>query len=163
MKIYTKKGDKGFTDLIKKRVSKTDTVIWINGTLDELTSYLSFSKIHINDNELLQIIDSINKTIHLMSYEMAGGPKQINDELVVELENYIDYFDKQLPPLKEFIKFDKNVNSSLLNISRTIARKAERFVIYYNQENEVNEKVIKYLNRLSDLLFVMGRYLDKEN
>lgn len=161
MKIYTKKGDKGYTDLIGKRVSKTDITIWVNGTLDELTSYLSYSKIHINENEVIKVIDSITHSIYLMSYEIAGGPVQITQDLVEELEKYIDDYNEKLPPLKEFISFDINEGASLLNIARTITRKAERYIVSLTEDKELNENIIKYLNRLSDLLFVLARFLQQ--
>lgn len=160
MKIYTKKGDSGFTDLINKRVSKDDLAIWVNGTLDELSGYLAYSKTHIKNNDILAIIDNVINDIYLISYEIAGGPLQINNDKISQLENLIDKYNNLMPKLTKFIVFDKKKGSSLLNICRTLTRKSERLVVGFKEQQKINENIIIYLNRLSDLLFVLARYLD---
>lgn len=161
MKIYTKRGDKGQTDAIGKRVSKGDLLIDIVGTLDEFSANLSYSKIGIENKDILTNIDVILNNVMMFSYELVGGKFELSEEEVTKIEESIDFFDSQLQPLRDFIKFDQNVNAARINISRTIIRRAERLIVLYNEDNVVNDNILKYVNRLSDFLFTVARILSE--
>lgn len=162
MKIYTKKGDAGQTDLIGKRVSKADLRIEINGTIDEATAYISFAKSFIKDQEILKILSDFISKLHLASYEIALAKKpQITPQNVLELEELIDYYNERLEPLKKFVYFDNKQSASVLNIARTIIRKVERLLVALNIEEEVSSDLLKYFNRLSDLLFILARVCEE--
>ncbi len=161
MKIYTKKGDQGKTDLIGKRVLKYDDVIEFNGILDETSAFLSFAKIGLLNNDLFKEIDRILLNLGNISFEMAGGKMTLSEEEVIHLEKQIDHYESLMPKLTKFIKFDKNKNASVLNISRTVIRRAERKLVYIDSIEAVNPHILKYLNRLSDLLFVIARYIQE--
>ncbi len=160
MKIYTKKGDAGITDLIKQRVKKSDLRIEFNGTIDELNAFISYGKIYIKDENILNLLDEIIKKNSLAMYEIAANETFILDSDVLFLEKKIDFYQEKLVPLTKFIYFDENKGASILNIARTITRKAERVLVLIAEGSKTNQELLKYLNRLSDLLFVLARKLE---
>lgn len=162
--IYTGTGDKGKTSLFDgKRVLKSDKKVETYGTIDELNSAIgaasAFIKIKsINkeleeiQNDLLEIGSSLAVSQTLPVDQLSSRPK--------ELEELIDKLTKQLPPLNQFILPGGGKGGSLLHVARTIARRAERRVVGLNKTEEVDEIIIVYLNRLSDLFFTMARFVN---
>jgi cob(I)alamin adenosyltransferase len=170
MKIYTKTGDKGTTALFGgKRVSKADIRIDAYGTVDELNSWMGVIRDQeVNDgrrNVLLQIQDRL----FVMGSSLATEPgntklkiPSLVEEDVVGLEKEIDAMENLLPTLKSFILPGGHPAVSFGHVARTVCRRAERLVIALNNSEAVDPMVIKYLNRLSDYLFVLARTMAHE-
>jgi cob(I)alamin adenosyltransferase len=152
MKIYTKLGDEGTTELIGKRVPKNDILIEINGTCDEVLAYLSLiiQKVSPEDKRFLCGVIDI---LQLFMYEVSGGVRIVKLSDVEQLEVQIDKIEESLEKLKTFVLFDSDITSSLINIVRTIVRRLERLMVGV----ELNKYTIAYVNRLSDYLFVLAR------
>lgn len=170
-KIYTRTGDKGKTSLFGgKRISKDNPRIEAIGTIDELNSILGASASFIKNKKVLSVIQKIQNDLFNIGAELAN-PQEISGdtnhlimlgkEKVEVLESIIDQYDHNLPSLRYFI-LPGGVNSaSLLHLSRSVSRRAERRVITLSKKSKVNPNIISYLNRLSDLLFILARYLNK--
>jgi cob(I)alamin adenosyltransferase len=164
-KIYTKGGDKGETSLIGgKRVPKYHIKIEAYGTVDELNSYIGLIKdLCDNDNYtavLLEIQDRLFTIESLLAEDKETSVRnlpQINESDITFLENEIDKMNEVLPQLNSFILPGGHPLVSHCHIARCICRRAERVTLKSVMEYPVNELVIKYLNRLSDYLFVLSR------
>ncbi len=155
--IYTRTGDGGTTGLFgKTRVSKGDIRIEACGTIDELTSYLGLivSKITKNKKEA-SLLAGIQKDLYQIMAAIAGAKVDIVylQERVNIFERSIDFYSSKLPKLNSFILPGGGEISSFLQISRTICRRAERCAVTCKSP----EPILKYLNRLSDLLFILAR------
>jgi cob(I)alamin adenosyltransferase len=164
MRIYTKAGDKGETGLIGgARVSKDDVRVEAYGTVDELNSALGVVRACLTDPELDTLLLKIQSTLFDMGAELACPPERIhqfaslNDDHVQELEQAIDRFETELEPLRQFILPGGTLAAAFFHQSRSICRRAERRVVTLGKHFPVREVLIHYLNRLSDLLFVMAR------
>ena len=173
-RIYTKTGDKGETGLAGGvRVGKDSDRIEAYGTVDELNSVLgivrSFFK-EIKDTELFRQIDprfyKIQNILFVVGADLATAPGKtypnrvvVQEKQVTELENWIDEWQKDLKPLPEFILPGGGRIAALLHLARTVCRRAERITIRLSRKEEVRPEVIRYLNRLSDTLFVLARWL----
>ena len=164
MKIYTKRGDQGQTDLMTKRVSKADLHISVNGVIDEAMAFILMSKHYIMNPDILSDLDQIHDHLFSICHEISlnDQTKHIsNFPQVTWLESRIDYFDSLLAPLTKFIKLDQTKAASMINISRVTVRRAEREMVLLNDQQELNIFTLSYLNRLSDYLFTLGRFLDE--
>jgi len=164
MKIYTRGGDKGITSLLGgTRVPKDDHRIEAYGTLDELISWIGL----LRDNEintptsdiLLQIQDKLMRLASAISDEkdQLNTLKEITEEDVLILENEIGLMEKELPRLDSFILPGGNTLASYCHISRCVCRRAERRIIPLLKDADDLDIGLKYLNRLSDFLFVLCR------
>lgn len=164
MKIYTKTGDKMETSAMNRRVFKDDLVIHAVGTCDELSSSLMVSYHFIENEEIKAIIEEIVSDLFKVSADIIGykDGNLITPDRVTRFEELIDSFEVRMPKLTKFIVQGKNKGSSHLHVSRTVSRRLERFTVSYAREGKLNNNVLLYLNRLSDLLFVMARYLDHD-
>ncbi len=165
MKIYTKTGDKGLTSLIGgSRVPKNHIRIEAYGTVDELNSYIGLIRDQIvNENELF-ILKEIQDRLFTIGAVLAAEPEKYRTKLpdllpsdIELLETQMDLINTYLPPLKHFILPGGNVLASHCHIARCVCRRAERAVVHLAQQNDVDDKVIIYLNRLSDYLFTLSR------
>ncbi len=164
MKIYTKTGDLGETGLLGgQRVSKADLRVETYGNLDELTAFLALASSLTNDEELKKTLTRIQIELFHLSSELATpsdrkpyGPL-IPDDAVEQLEKEIDACDEELPPLKTFILQGGSPTSAYLQVARTVCRRAERSIVRLHQTEPVRPLIIKYVNRLSDLLFALAR------
>lgn len=160
MKIYTKKGDQGETDLIGKRVLKNDLLIQIVGELDELAVRMA----ELNQSNIPEALISDLKQIDSVLFKIATIVIDINNSLkldvldsdVLFLESKINQMEEELPKLKHFITYDGIPSSIKAQLIKTQVRKIERLLV----STEINLHVIKYINRLSDYFFVLGRYLN---
>lgn len=170
-KIYTKTGDKGETSLIGgTRVPKYHGRIEAYGTLDELNSFIGLIRDQDIDKAtrelLIEIQDRIFTAESILALDPGNKPlkklPEIKEEDIVLLENEIDRMNEDLPPITNFILPGGHSTVSYCHIARTVCRRAERLTIKLAQESEVSELVIKYLNRLSDYLFVLSRKLTKD-
>jgi len=166
-KIYTKKGDKGETSLIGgKRVYKYHPRVEAYGSVDELKSYLALIIDYKKDNTQNKKIKLIQEKLFRIESLLACEDKETRDKLpqidetdIEYLENEIDTMNKELPELKNFILPGGNIISAHTHVARCICRRAERIVIKLSKREDVDGLIIKYLNRLSDYLFVLSRYI----
>lgn len=170
MKIYTKTGDSGKTSLLGgRRVSKSDLRIDAYGTVDELNSYIGLLK----DQEINQkregLLKEIQDRLFTIGATLATEPGKENvkrpdlhEADLALLEKEIDMMEAKLPPLKHFILPGGHQVVSFCHIARTVCRRTERCVIDLMEVEHVDEILVKYLNRLSDYLFVLGRLIAQE-
>lgn len=172
MKIYTKAGDKGDTGLIDgSRTSKSDLRIIAYGEVDEANSHIGFIISNIQRNSIFddikKILLDIQQDLFVLGAELAN-PKSLKDEnmlvkkeMISTIERRIDDFESELPPISYFILPGGTTESSLLHICRTVIRRAERSAVALSKEQKINQDILTYLNRLSDLLFVLARVTNK--
>jgi len=170
MKIYTKTGDAGSTSLFGgKRVSKSDLRIDTYGTIDELNSHIGLLRDQpvnaIRKNTLIEIQDRLFTMGSMLATE--SGNTKVKIPVLVEtdilfLEKEIDEMETALPPMKSFVLPGGNESVSYCHIARTVCRRAERLAVALNNQESIEELVIKYLNRLSDYLFVLSRKMTQE-
>ncbi len=166
MKVYTRKGDTGETSLIGgTRVKKTNICIEAYGTVDELNSFIGLIRDTTEDKLAENFLVEIQNLLFIIGSELATDPDkncitlpQIKDENVGKLEQEIDRMNEVLPELKNFILPGGDKTSSYCHVARSICRRAERRTIGLAQMTTVNDKTIRFLNRLSDYLFVLARY-----
>ncbi len=164
MAIYTRTGDKGKTSLFDgKRVLKSDKKVETYGTIDELNSAIGLASAFVRNrlinkeleeiqNDLLEIGSSLAVSSTLPVDQISKRPQ--------EIEKLIDKLTKQMPKLSQFILPGGGKGGSFLHMARTITRRAERKVVRLSQKEPVDEIIITYLNRLSDLLFTMARFVN---
>ena len=164
-KIYTKTGDKGTTGLGDgSRVEKDHMRVEAYGTVDELNSAIGLLMCEELDEKLQQwLVDVQHELFDLGSELCVPNYKVINDEMITRLEDQIETMNADLPYLKEFILPGGNRPASLCHMARTICRRAERRVVTLQGSTEINAAGLKYLNRLSDWLFVAARVLARAN
>ena len=168
MKIYTKTGDKGTTSLIGgTKVSKAHLRIEAYGTVDELNSYIGLCKDLLTDKNSNTVLQEVQDRLFTIGSALACDPEKetkmkipdLKEEDILLLEKEIDKMNETLPPMKSFILPGGHPTVSHIHISRCICRRAERCCVRLEAEqNEVEPIIIKYLNRLSDYLFVLARY-----
>jgi len=163
-KIYTRAGDKGKTSLFDgKKVLKSDRKVEAYGTIDELNSLIgtasSFIKIKLINKELEEIQNDLLEIGSSLAVSSAIPVPQLSNR-PEEFEKLIDKLTDQMPVLKEFILPGGSIGSSFLHIARTVARRAERRVVKLSRNEEIDPVILIYLNRLSDLLFTMARYVN---
>lgn len=164
--IYSKKGDQGNTSLASMtKISKATVRLEVFGTIDELNSNLGFVcglTCEERTKEILQIIQyQLFSLGSDLAYEDGTHPaplKRIDLNHIEMLETFIDEIDSQIAPLREFILPGGSLSGSQLHISRTVCRRAERNLVRFLQNDSCNPAILPYLNRLSDLLFVLARY-----
>ena len=167
-KIYTKTGDKGTTSLIGgTKVSKAHLRIEAYGTVDELNSYIGLCKDLLIDQGSKTTLQEIQDRLFTIGSSLACDPAKeaklkipdLEETDVTFLENEIDRMNESIPPMKNFILPGGHPTVSHLHIARCVCRRAERCCVRLIAEHEeVGSIVIKYLNRLSDYLFVLARY-----
>ncbi len=170
MKIYTKTGDKGQTSLVGgTRISKTELRIEAYGTVDELNSYVGLVRDQAVNNDRKDILKEIQDRLFTIGSILASEPEQtkkripdLHESDIELLEKEMDRMDESLEPMRFFILPGGHQSVSFGHLARTVCRRAERVVIRLSQETEVNDLVIRYLNRLSDYLFVLCRMMIKD-
>ncbi|MBK7359384.1 MAG: cob(I)yrinic acid a,c-diamide adenosyltransferase [Saprospiraceae bacterium] len=168
MKIYTKSGDQGTTSLFGgRRISKDDLRIEAYGTIDELNSALGLLNNLINQTALNERMLNIQSYLFVIGSNLAADPDNnlikvpaLEKSKTNLLESWIDEMEKELKPLQFFVLPGGCQASSQAHTCRTICRRAERRVVSLAQLESVNPEIIIYLNRLSDFLFVLSRYLN---
>ena len=165
-KIYTKTGDTGDTSLFdKSRVSKADPRVAAYGEVDELNAVLGAAGATCADADLREALEGIQRQLFAVGARLADPSARIaervtkagvREEDVERLEQLIDRLEMDLPPLRRFILPGGGTAGALLHVARTVCRRAERRVVSLG-EGSVEPIIVRYLNRLSDLLFVMAR------
>jgi cob(I)alamin adenosyltransferase len=169
MKIYTKTGDDGNTGLQGDfRISKSHPRIIAYGTVDEANAAIGVVLTNTLDDDVSQLLNQIQNDLFLLGSDLSN--QNLNDlknrvtlEMIEKLEESIDTFESELPPITNFILPGGNVTASQIHQVRTIVRRAETLVVKLSDKDEINSNCIRYLNRLSDLMFVMGRLINKRN
>ena len=163
-KIYTRTGDKGKTSLFDgKRVLKSDKKVETYGTIDELNSAIGAASAFIKIRSINKELEEIQNDLLEIGSSLAVSTTLPADQLKkrpVEFEKLIDRLTKQLPPLNQFILPGGGKGGSLLHLARTVARRSERRVVGLSKSEKVDDIIIIYLNRLSDLLFTMARFVN---
>jgi cob(I)alamin adenosyltransferase len=165
-KVYTRTGDKGQTSLVGgKRVSKSSARVEAYGDIDELNSVLGIVRLEAEDTEIKEIITDIQNDLFIIGADLASPNEiqvpRISKQKISELEKVIDKFLHELESLKEFILPSGSGGGPYLHLARTVSRRAERRIVRLMEEEQVNENILAYVNRLSDLLFVMARIENK--
>jgi cob(I)alamin adenosyltransferase len=167
-KIYTKTGDKGTTSLIGgTKVPKSHLRIEAYGTVDELNSYIGLCKDLMSDQKVKDILQEVQDRLFTIGSSLACDPikepkmriPDLKEADVVLLEKEMDRMNETVPPMKSFILPGGHTTLSHLHIARCVCRRAERCCVRLELESlEVEPMIIKYINRLSDYLFVLSRY-----
>jgi len=172
MKIYTKTGDKGETSLYGgQRISKTSARIEVIGNIDELNATLGVVVAKLAQKKFKTVVDLLTKIqsdLFVLGADMATPASansklkilRVNSEMTSLLEQEIDSYSTQLAPMRNFIIPGGSEVGAVLHQARSICRRAERSVVYAKQSEKVNDNCQIYLNRLSDLLFVLARFVN---
>ncbi|MBL4649985.1 MAG: cob(I)yrinic acid a,c-diamide adenosyltransferase [Aureispira sp.] len=166
-KVYTKTGDKGSTALFGgARVPKNHIRIESYGTVDELNSYIGLIRDHLEDEALRDVLKEIQDRLFTLGAILATDPSKKNlktpdlhDADVTYLELKIDGMEEKLPALKHFVLPGGHPAVSFCHVARCVCRRAERMTVALNENEPTLPVVMQYLNRLSDYLFVLGRYV----
>tara|TARA_Y100000590_G_scaffold402732_1_gene488728 strand:+ start:1012 stop:1548 length:537 start_codon:yes stop_codon:yes gene_type:complete len=166
MKIYTKTGDEGKTSLFdNSRVWKSHDRIMSYGAVDELNSSLGITLSLELDEEVKEILIKIQNDLFIVGSDLANPDMSKKDmrttnEMISYLEDKIDLLEPQLPQLTSFILPGGDLLASILHLSRTISRRAETHVVALLQNEEINKNAGIYLNRVSDLMFILARIVN---
>ena len=169
MKIYTKTGDGGTTGLQgNSRVSKSHPRIIAYGTIDEVNAELGIILSYELDKDISVLLNLIQNELFVVGADLsnpnlADKKNRVSLHMIDNLEKNIDKYEKELSPLTNFILPGGNIVASQLHHVRTIIRRAETCIILLNEQEKINTMCIKYINRLSDLFFVLGRVLNKRS
>jgi len=169
MKIYTRIGDRGDTRLFDgSNTRKDDPRVDAYGVVDELNSFIGAAASGIADREILDQLRDIQRDLFSVGAQLAdprAGESRnerfrLDPVRVTDLENSIDRFETELPPLRQFILPGGAPAGAMLHLARTVCRRAERKVVSLANKISVDQTVIQYLNRLSDFLFVLARLVN---
>lgn len=161
MKVYTKTGDKGTTSLLSgERVEKDTLRVDAYGTVDELDSVLGMARAFVKREDVREAIYSLQKLLGMLMADVASLKLEqpyITTEHVNILEQTIDKFDALLQPLTKFLVPGDTQGAAMLDLARTVTRRAERRLITLSKQEAVNHNVLICLNRISDLCFILAR------
>lgn len=168
-KVYTKTGDKGSTALIGgTRVGKDHIRIEAYGTVDELNAQMGVVISYVNEEAMVAVLREIQDRLFTVCSVLATDPNKdikmslpdLHEEDVIYLENEIDKMEEVLPPLRKFVLPGGDLGAAFAHVARCVCRRAERIcVAMVHNEEPVPEIVLRYLNRLSDFLFVLSRFM----
>ena len=166
VKIYTRTGDRGETALLGgMRVSKAAPRVAAYGEVDELNAWLGLVRAGATDDQLSAMIEQIQRDLFAVGSRLADPVHKVTDRVaktsvgagdVARLEGWIDQLEAEVPPLRRFILAGGSLDGASLHVARTVCRRAERSIVGLGAD-QVEAEVLEYLNRLSDLLFVMAR------
>jgi len=166
VKIYTRTGDRGETGLFDgTRVAKSDSRVATYGDVDELNAWLGFVRAGLSDHQLGGMLERIQRDLFALGARLADPTSRIaarvtkaavTSEDVARLEQWIDELETELPPLRRFILSGGSASGAALHVARTVCRRTERAMVALGPD-AVEADLLTYVNRLSDLLFVMAR------
>jgi cob(I)alamin adenosyltransferase len=165
MKYYSGIGDKGYTFTFEKKHKKSEPIVNAIGTLDELSAFLGLAESACTYEEIKGLLKNIELAVYTISsevaYEAAGklALKRLAESDVSFLEGKTDDYGKFIKDIKRFVYPNGSISSTSINVCRAVARRAEREAVAAGIKNDV---VLKYLNRLSSLLFVLFRYVNEK-
>ena len=166
--LYTRAGDKGTTKTFAcdQRISKSSAIAEALGSLDEVNSYLGLCKVKAKDLgfktkdlSFEEIVNVVQQNLFIVQAELAGAPKSITKEKIIEVEKLVDTAEKEMPPIKTFFISGGTELAALFDVARTFARRAERRVVAAHEEGKIKigADTLAYLNRLSSLLYALAR------
>ena len=167
MKIYTKTGDDGTTGLQGNiRLPKSSPRIIAYGTIDESNAILGIVLSNKLDSDIAEILTQIQNDLFVAGADLSNPnllqkENRIISSMVTSIEELIDKYENELSPLTNFILPGGDIAASQLHFCRTVVRRAEICLVLLKEKEEINENCVKYLNRLSDLMFVLGRIINK--
>jgi cob(I)alamin adenosyltransferase len=166
VKIYTKTGDGGETGLFDgTRVSKADARVDAYGEVDEVNAAIGLARAHCGDAEVCLILEQLQRDLHAVGSVLSDPHRRITERVTKacvtdadlrRLEETIDRYETQLPPLRRFVLAGGSPAGAALHLARTVCRRAERRIVALPLD-EADHVVLAYMNRLSDLLFVLAR------
>jgi cob(I)alamin adenosyltransferase len=164
-KIYTRAGDKGETRLgDNSRVSKDNPRVEAYGTVDELNSLIGLLLTYPLNKVMNEALEEVQHDLFDLGGELSNaGLPLLDEKRVTALEKLLDELNAQLPPLKEYVLPGGTRAAAICHLARTVCRRAERRVVTLGSTHELREVSLQYLNRLSDLLFVMARSINRKN
>ena len=163
MAIYTKKGDRGETSLYDvdarkaKRISKSSDRIEAIGSIDEVNSLLGVAASFVKYKKTIKFIEDIQRDLLTIGSMLAGSKLKLSEDRVDDLEEIIDELEGKLPVLSNFILPCGSTPAAHLQQARSVVRRAERVLVKLGQKENVDEIILMYINRLSDLLFMLAR------
>jgi len=161
-KVYTRTGDSGETSLVGgQRVSKSSRRVEAYGDVDELNSLIGLARSWLTDVEIDGVLSVIQNDLFTLGADLASPETitvpRIHEDFISKLEELSDKFLEELEPLKEFILPGGSQAGAALHLARTVARRVERRTVELKEVESINEQALVYLNRLSDLLFILAR------
>ncbi len=165
MPIYTRTGDTGSTSLFGgKRVLKCEELVDVYGSIDELNSWIGLIASEMESADVRGFLASIQSDLFTIGSHLAGWSTDVSalPARVKEMEARIDLLEEDLPALRNFILPGGVRLASEIHLARAVCRRVERQTVAYNQKNNVDKEILTYLNRLSDLLFMLARFVNKE-
>ena len=169
-KVYTKRGDKGETDLLGGSKARKDSLkVESYGCIDEASSFIGIARYYSKNTVVKERLKAIQNKLLVLGGLLASDTKgremmkdQISEEDVKLLEKYIDEYNEKLPPLKYFILPGDEEIAAHFHVARTVIRRAERRIVSLkSEEADLDPLIQKYVNRLSDLMFVLARYSEE--
>ncbi len=170
MKVYTRKGDQGETSLFSgERVKKSDIRVDTYGTIDEANSFLGLAKTAISYPDIIETIFSVQQDLFVLAAELATASrtktlaKQIVQTDVKRLEGYIDRYSFEVGQLHGFITPGECVGAAQLDVCRTVVRRMERLLILLAENEAISPELVAFVNRLSDLLFILARVVARRD
>jgi cob(I)alamin adenosyltransferase len=163
MALFTGKGDKGTTKVFgcdQQRISKSSELPEALGALDELNAFIGFVKMRAGDSQRIAgLLREIQEMLFIIQAEVAGADKRVGKEVMPKVEKIVNDIEKEIPPVKSFSIAGGTELSALLDVARTLARRAERRIVAVREAGlrELSPETIAYMNRLSSLLFALAR------
>lgn len=166
--IYTRTGDRGTTSLLDgSRVRKNSMRVDSYGTIDELNSLLGFGKHFVTNQDIVEKIHIVQRELFAVASELAD-PKgetftpRIGENEILRFESWIDEYVKIMNPAPKFIVPGSSQASGILHVARTVCRRAERLMTALDETEPVSPYLMKYVNRLSDVLYTFARFLEEQ-
>ena len=168
-KVYTKRGDKGETDLLGGSAARKDSLkVESYGCIDETSSFIGLARYYTKNKVIKERLKEIQNKLLVLGGFLASDDKgkemmkdQIKEEDIKLLEEYIDEYNQKLPPLTHFILSGDDEVAAHFHVARTVVRRAERRIVSLAAQEDLNPLIQKYVNRLSDLMFVLARYSEE--
>lgn len=165
-RFYTGAGDTGATSLLGgPRIKKDSAIIAAIGDSDELNSAIGLAMTNISDSHIAKMLQSVQNDVFIIGAELASGKEsksRIDSSKIAGMEKEIEAISAKLPELKKFVLPGGSAGAASLHMARAVCRRAERSVIAANAESRINPEIIRYLNRLSSLLFVAALHLNRQ-
>jgi cob(I)alamin adenosyltransferase len=166
MPIYTRAGDTGTTSLFGgKKVLKCNELVDVYGSIDELNSWVGFCISTMTDKRSILFLQAVQRDLFTIGSTLAGWKGDVSSLSfrVREMEHWIDTMEMKLPDLSNFILPGGNNKASIIHVARSLTRRVERQVVALLHKKNTDVIIITYLNRLSDLFFVLARYINKKS
>ena len=168
-KVYTKRGDKGETDLLGGSAARKDSLkVESYGCIDETPSFIGLARYYTKNKVIKERLKEIQNKLLVLGGILASDDRgkemmkdQIKEEDIKLLEEYIDEYNQKLPPLTHFILPGDDEVAAHFHVARTVVRRAERRIVSLAAQEDLNPLIQKYVNRLSDLMFVLARYSEE--